>query len=110
MNYLAYMTLLDSCAESAEHSQHIYEFHDLVKLMIEQLVPPIVEQEIEKYLSEKLDERIRTLVQEDLQKRKDKQTVNVEAYFNGKPATDANIIKGVRDMVANALKKIGKGR
>ena len=28
--------------------------------------------------------------------------------FNGKPATDANIVKGVREMVVNAIKKMGK--
>ena len=38
------------------------------------------------------------------------QQVDVEAYFNGKPATDANIVKGVRDMVINAIKKMGKHR
>ena len=110
MNYIAYMTTLLGGNNNPHHIRHIYEFHDLVKLMIEQLVPPIVEQEIEKYLSEKLDERIRTLLQEDLQKRKDKQTVNVEAYFNSKPATDTNIVKGVRDMVVKALKSISKHR
>ena len=38
----------------------------------------------------------------------EKQKVNVEAYFNGKPATDTSIFKGERDMVINALKKAGK--
>jgi hypothetical protein len=46
----------------------------------------------------------------DMRMYNERQKVNVDAYFNGKPAIDANIIKGVRDMVAKALKKIGKGR
>ena len=57
-----------------------------------------------------MDEKIRTQVPMCVQQLNEKQRVDVQAYFNGKPATDANIIKGVRDMVAKALKKIGKGR
>ena len=60
--------------------------------------------------NEMMDEKIRTQVPMLIQQYNERQKVNVDAYFNGKPATDANIIKGVRDMVANALKKIGKGR
>jgi len=60
--------------------------------------------------NEMMDEKIRTQVPMLIQQYNERQRVNVDAYFNGKPATDANIIKGVRDMVAKALKKIGKGR
>ena len=49
MNYLQYETNLEAHAESFEHRQHIVEFCILVKLMIEQLVPPIVDQQIEQY-------------------------------------------------------------
>lgn len=106
MNYLAYMTLLDSCAESAEHSQHIYEFHDLVKLMIEQLVPPIVDQQIEQYFTTHMNDNMKNAIQDMIKKQTEKHAVNVQAYFNGRPATNANIIKGVREMLQNAFKHI----
>ena len=72
--------------ENLFHAAHIQEFSDM------------------------MDEKIRTQFPMLIQQHNERQKVNVDAYFNGKPATDANIIKGVRDMVANALKKIGKGR
>ena len=72
--------------ENSFHAAHIQEFSDM------------------------MDEKIRTQVPMYIQQLNEKQRVDVQAYFNGKPATDANIIKGVRDMVAKALKKIGKGR
>ena len=55
-----------------------------------------------------IDEKIRTQVPMYIQQLNKKQRVDVQAYFNGKYATDANIIKGVRDMVAKALKSISK--
>jgi hypothetical protein len=72
--------------ENPFHAAHIQEFSDM------------------------MDEKIRTQVPMLIQQYNERQKVNVDAYFNGKPATDANIIKGVRDIVTNALKKIGKGR
>jgi hypothetical protein len=45
-----------------------------------------------------------------IQQLNEKQRVDVQAYFNREPATNANIVKGVRDMVAKALKGIGKRR
>ena len=57
-----------------------------------------------------MDEKIRPQVPMLIQQYNERQRVNVDAYFNGKPATDANIVKGVRDMVAKALKSIGKRR
>ena len=57
-----------------------------------------------------IDDKIRTQVPLMVQQYNEGQRVDVEAYFNGKPATDANIVKGVRDMVANALKKALKHR
>jgi len=72
--------------ENPFHAAHIQEFSDM------------------------MDEKIRTQVPMYVQQLNEKQRVDIQAYFNGKPATDANIIKGVRDMVAKALKKIGKGR
>lgn len=60
--------------------------------------------------SEMMDERIKTQVPLYIRDYNERQKVNVEAYFNGKPATDANIVKGVRDMVAKALKRMGKGK
>ena len=106
MNYLAYLTLLDTCAESPQHSRHIYEFHDLVKLMIEQLVPPIVDQQIEQYFTTHKDDIMKNTIQDMVKKQTEKQVVDVQAYFNGRPATNANIIKGVREMLQKAFKKI----
>lgn len=57
-----------------------------------------------------IDDKIRSQVPAMLQEHDNTQRVNVEAYFNGKPATDANIVKGVRDMVAKALKNFSKHR
>ena len=57
-----------------------------------------------------IDDKIRTQVPLMIQQYNDKQQVNVEAYFNGQPATDASIVKGVRNMVMNALKGIGRRR
>lgn len=72
--------------ENVHHKAHIQEFSDMC------------------------DEKIRTQFPMYMQQYNEQQKVNVEAYFNGKPATDANIVKGVRDMVANALKKALKHR
>ncbi|MBQ6325989.1 MAG: hypothetical protein IJI26_07995 [Clostridia bacterium] len=59
-------------------------------------------------IDQMIDDKIRTQVPLMIQQYNQGQKVDVEAYFNGKPATDANIVKGVRDMVVNALKGIGK--
>ena len=72
--------------ENPYHSAHILEF------------------------SEMCDEKIKTQVPLYIKDYNERQRVTVEAYFNGKPATDANIVKGVRDMVAKALKRMGKGK
>ena len=60
--------------------------------------------------SEMCDEKIRAQFPILLQQYNERQRVDVETYFNGKPATDANIVKVVRDMVIKALKGIGKHR
>ena len=57
-----------------------------------------------------MDEKIKTQVPLYIKDYNERQKVNVEAYFNGKPATDANIVKGVQNMVEKALKKLGKRR
>ena len=110
MNYLSYLTYLDSNSENPYHSQHIYEFHDLVQLMIEQLVPPIVDQQIEQYFTTHKDDTMKNTIQEMVKKQTKEQAVNVQAYFNGKPATNANIIQGVREMVEKALKSAFRSR
>ena len=66
------------------HRQHIQEFSDM------------------------MDEKIKTQVPLYIKDYNERQKVNVEAYFNGKPATDANIVKGVQNMVEKALKKLGR--
>ena len=63
-----------------------------------------------KEFSEMMDEKIRTQVPMYIKDYNERQKVNVEAYFNGKPTTDVNIVKGVRDMVMKALKKVGSRR
>ncbi len=57
-----------------------------------------------------MDDKIRTQFPMYMQEYNEKQKVNVEAYFNGKPATDANIAKGVRNMVEKALKRAFRSR
>ena len=70
--------------ENPYHSAHIQEF------------------------SEMCDEKIKTQFPILFQEYNEKQKVDVQTYFNGKPATDANIVKGVQNMVEKALKKLGK--
>ena len=60
--------------------------------------------------SDMMDEKIKTQVPLYIKDYNERQKVNVEAYFNGKPATDTNIVKGVQNMVEKALKKFGKRR
>ena len=72
--------------ENPYHRQHIQEFSDM------------------------MDEKIRTHFPMYMQEYNEKQKVDVEAYFNGKPATDTNIVKGVQNMVEKALKKLGRRR
>ena len=58
--------------------------------------------------SEMCDEKIKTQFPILFQQYNEKQKVDVQTYFNGKPATDANIVKGVQNMVEKALKKLGR--
>lgn len=55
--------------------------------------------------SDMMDEKIKTQVPLYIKDYNERQKVTVEAYFNGKPATDANIVKGVKDMLVKALKR-----
>ena len=61
-------------------------------------------------IEQMIDDKIKSEFPALFQQYNESQKVNVEAYFNGKPATDANIVKGVRDMVINAIKKMGEHR
>lgn len=45
--YLQTMTRLLSEAKNPQHERHIYEFEEMVRQMIEELVPPIVERTLE---------------------------------------------------------------
>ena len=72
--------------ENPFHAAHIQEFSDM------------------------MDEKIKTQVPLYIKDYNERQKVDVQTFFNGKPATDANIVKGVRDMVAKALKRMGKGK
>lgn len=70
--------------ENPYHAAHIQEFNEM------------------------MDEKIKTQVPLYIKDYNERQKVNVEAYFNGKPATDTNIVKGVQNMVEKALKKLGR--
>ena len=72
--------------ENPYHAAHIQEFSDM------------------------MDEKIKTQVPLYIRDYNERQKVNVEAFFNGKPATDTNIVKGVQNMVEKALKKLGRRR
>lgn len=61
-------------------------------------------------IEQMIEDKIRAQVPMMIQQTNEAQKVNVEAYFNGEPATDANIVKGVRNMVMNALKGLGRRR
>lgn len=73
--------------ENPYHKQHIAEFSDMI------------------------DDRIQAVVPQMIQEQQKETRVNVETYLNGKRVrSNADIVKGVRDTVVNALKHIGKGR
>ena len=61
--------------------------------------------------SEMIDDRIHAILPQVLQEQRENVRVEVETYMNGhRVSSSADIVKGVRDMVVNALKGIGKGR
>ena len=105
MNYLEYASILEANSENYQHKQHIVEYYNLTKLMIEQLVPPMVDQQIEQYFESHRGDKMKDTLQEMVKKQTKEQAVNVQAYFNGRPATNANIVKGVREMVEKALER-----
>ena len=71
--------------ENPYHRQHIAEFSEMV------------------------DERIRTVVPQMIQEQQEEMQLNVETYLNGKRvSSSADIIRGVREIVMNAFRNIGK--
>lgn len=52
-----------------------------------------------------MDERIKTQVPLYIRQPNERQKAEADACINGKPATDANIVKGIQNMVEKALKK-----
>ena len=46
MNYMGYLTILESEEKSVEHQRHLYEIEELVRMMIEELVPQVVEKNL----------------------------------------------------------------
>ena len=110
MNYLDYASILEANSENYQHRQHIVEYYNLTKLMIEQLVPPMVDQQIEQYFTKRENDKMKNTIQDMIKKQTKEQAVNVKAYFNGKPATNANIVKGVREIVEKALKSAFRSR
>ena len=69
--------------ENPYHREHIVFFNEMVEDKIKSMVPPMIQQYNEA------------------------QRVNVETYLNGKPLGSGDLVKGVRNMVAEALKKMG---
>ena len=88
--------------------QYVSE-QERIKRKIQEEENPIHQEHL-VFIEQMIDDKIRSQVPAMLQQQNEAQKVNVEAYFNGKPATDANIVKGVRDMVMNALRGLGKQR
>ena len=73
--------------ENPYHKQHIAEFSDMI------------------------DDRIQAVVPQMIQEQQEEMRVNVETYLNGKRVrSNADIVKGVKDMVTNAFKRMGHGR
>lgn len=77
-----------------------------IRRKIEEEENPYHRQHIQEF-NEMMDEKIRTQVPMYIQQLNEKQWVDVQAYFSGEPATNANIVKGVREMVVKALKRVG---
>ena len=57
-----------------------------------------------------IDEKIKTQVPALIQQYNEAQRVNVKTYLNGKPIANGDIVKGVREMLINALKHPKRGR
>ena len=73
--------------ENPYHKQHIAEFSDMI------------------------DDRIQAVVPQMIQEQQEEMRVNVETYLNGKRVrSNADIVRGVKDMVTNAFKRMGHGR
>ena len=83
--------------------------HARIRKKIEDEENPIHRQHL-VMIEKMIDDKLRTQVPLMVQQYNEGQRVDVEAYLNGNPAMDANIVKGVRDMVINAIKKMGKHR
>ena len=62
------------------------------------------------FIDEMIDEKIRSQFPALFQQYSETQRVNVETYLNGKPADGGDIVKGVKEMVLNAIKHMGKRR
>ncbi len=73
--------------ENPYHRQHIAEFSNMIDDRIRAVVPQMIDEQ-----------------QKDIR-------LNIQTYMNGKRVTSsADIVNGVKDIVFNALKGIGRGR
>ena len=61
--------------------------------------------------SQMMDERIQAVVPQMIDEQQKDIRLNIQTYMNGKRVTSsADIVNGVKDIVFNALKGIGRGR
>ena len=62
------------------------------------------------FIEEMIDNKIKSEFPALFQQYSEAQRVNVETYLNGKPMGSGDIAKGVKEMVLNAIKHMGKRR
>jgi len=86
---LEYLTLLQSEENNPYHSNHVEEFYNLCSMMIEDKVPEIVKQEIDK------------LKEYDI-------TAHVQTTINGKPHDFEDVREYVRKVVVEEVIKAFK--
>ena len=84
MSYFQTMTNMIS-GSSYQHEQHIYEFHAMVLQMIEELVPPMVEQLWKEHIEQII--------------------INVITLLNGKQTDLPGLREDIQKLLLEELKK-----
>lgn len=85
MNYLAGFTMMLSEAKNPEHERHLYEIHELVLAMINQLVPEIVKQELATTYLDLL--------------------VKIQTQLNGRNVDFPDVVEYIKDTIEAELQK-----
>ena len=88
MSYSAGMAMMVSEAKSREHERHIYEFHDLVLAMIQELVPQIVKEELTQTYLDLL--------------------VKIQTQINGRDVDFPDVIAYIKDIIETELQNAFK--